>query len=416
MSNQLKKAVMYGAGNIGRGFIGQLFSDAGYEVVFVDVDTATVEVLNREKRYPVRIVSREGERTQWVGPVSAVDGRDREAVASIIAGADYLATAVGAAILPRIAPVIAAGLVRRWTTGNDAPLDMLLCENLMDVDRYMDRLLREALPPACHEMLVARVGLVETSIGRMVPVMTPAQRAEHPLLVCVEPFRQLPVDAAAFRGPLPDIPALEPVSPFRCQLEKKLYLHNMGHCLTAYLGALRGCVHIHEAIAVPEIRLLVQSAMLDAAMTLARRHQAGLDALLLHVEDLIYRFGNPALGDTVLRVGRDPIRKLAPEDRLVGCARMCLAQGIVPSWLLFGMAAAFRFRPEDDASAALLQAELAEKGLPTVLRERCGIYPEDPLSAAVCGAHAVLGMENALVAAVAWCENLKRTWLVPEAG
>ena len=410
------RLVMYGAGNIGRGFIGQLFSNAGYDVVFVDVDEGIVDALNRERRYPVRTVSRDGECSTWVGPVRAVNGRDTEAVAAVIAEADYLATAVGAAILPRIAPVVAAGLMRRWASGNDAPLDLLLCENLMDVDRYMDGLLREALPASLHAQYGTKVGLVETSIGRMVPVMTPEQRAEHPLLVCVEPFDRLPVDAAAFRGPMPRIPSLEPVSPFRCQLETKLYLHNMGHCLTAYLGALRGCTHIHEAIATPEIRLFVQSAMLDAAMALARRHQTGLDALLLHAEDLIDRFGNPALGDTVLRVGRDPIRKLAPDDRMTGCARMCLEQGIVPSWLLFGMAAAFRFQPAGDASAAGLQAEMSAEGLCAVLAKRCGILPEERLSSVVCEADSIVGVDNALTAGIAWCEGLKRTWGGPDAG
>ena len=42
---------MYGGGNIGRGFIGMLFSMSGYEVTFIDVAEPVIEGLNREKKY-----------------------------------------------------------------------------------------------------------------------------------------------------------------------------------------------------------------------------------------------------------------------------------------------------------------------------------------------------------------------------
>lgn len=379
--------VIIGAGNIGRGFIGQLFSQAGYEVVFVDVDIGLVEAMNRERQYPVRLVSRDGATDHWIGPVRAVNGRDMETVEATIAGADLLATSVGAGILPRIAPVIAAGLVRRWKVSPPAPLDILLCENLMDADRLMHALLETALPEALCPLLDTHAGLVETSIGRMVPVMTEEMKAEHPLLVCAEPYDRLPVDAAAFKGPIPSVPTLEPVSPFRFYLERKLYLHNMGHCLTAYLGFLQGCRYIHEAIGLPDIYGQVGAAMREAATALAKRHQQPLAPLLEHVADLLYRFGNPALGDTVLRVGRDPIRKLAPEDRLTGCARMCISEGVFPAGLVTGMAAAFRFNPEEDDKAQELQAECRQEGVPACLERYAGLKTGEPLAVAVVEAY-----------------------------
>ena len=403
--------VMIGAGNIGRGFIGQVFSQAGYEVVFVDVDADLVDALNREGRYPVHLVSREGVREEWMGPVRAIDGRDVDAVATAISEADLLATSVGASVLPRIVPMLSSGIERRFTSGNHAPLDILLCENLMDADHLLRGLLQKALPPEFRDVLESKVGLVETSIGRMVPVMTAGQKEEHPLLICAEPYSRLPVDAAAFKGPIPRIPSLEPVSPFRFYLERKLYLHNMGHCLTAYLGFMQGCTYIHEAIARPEVRLYVQLAMEDAALALAERHEQPVRPLLAHVEDLLYRFGNPALGDTVLRVGRDPIRKLAPDDRLTGCARMCLAQDMVPSWLLFGMAAAFRFMPEGDAQSDALQADLKQFGLMECLHRYTGLQMEDPAAIAVHGAYTLQAEEDALRKGISWCEAIRKAGL-----
>ena len=60
------KAVMYGAGNIGRGFIAQLFNLSGYETCFVDVNMDVVNRLNEEGKYPLFITDK-GEyiKTVW---------------------------------------------------------------------------------------------------------------------------------------------------------------------------------------------------------------------------------------------------------------------------------------------------------------------------------------------------------------
>lgn len=400
--------VQYGAGNIGRGFIGQLFSEAGYEVVFIDVDTVVVEALNREHRYPVQIVAREGNTETWVEPVSAVDGRNLEAVIAAIASADMMATAVGANILPRIAGPLAKGLRRRWENGVTRPLDILICENLMDANHYLADLIRRELPEELHAVFSDRVGLVEASIGRMVPVMTPDQKAGNPLRVCVEAYKTLPVDKEAFRGPAPSLETIEPSAPFRFHLERKLYLHNMGHAMTAYLGYLRGCTFIYEAVSMADIRLFVQSAMTDAARSLAMRHGKPLEPLLAHVDDLIYRFGNPGLGDTIFRVGRDPVRKLAVGDRMEGAARLCLSQGIYPAWLSVGMAAAFLFNPDGDDAARDLQEDLNLHGLESVMDKRCGIAPDEPFGHLVSECFGLLKKGVSLEEMIGLAEEKKR--------
>ena len=101
------KAIMYGAGNIGRGFIGQLLSESGYEVSFVDVNMQVIDALNERGEYPVEILENESNREKTVKNVKGVNGMDADAVALAIAEADVMATAVGVNILPRIAGNIA---------------------------------------------------------------------------------------------------------------------------------------------------------------------------------------------------------------------------------------------------------------------------------------------------------------------
>lgn len=334
----MKKAVMYGGGNIGRGFIGALLSQAGYAVTFIDVAEPVVRALSEKHTYPIRYVDSSGFEDVWISNVTAVNGNDREAAAEAIAQCDLMATAVGARILKYIVPNIAAGLRKRWQSGKE-PLNILICENLNDANKVLEDLLKAQLTGEECQKFDETVGLVEASIGRMVPVQTEEMKDGEPMRVCVERYPFLPVDRAAFRGKIPDIPNLVPYEPFDFYIKRKLYLHNMGHAVCAYLGDLLGLEYIFEAIVVPEIRIVVQNAMLESALALSRRYGASLADLQLHITDLLGRFANEALKDTCQRVGGDPARKLGPDDRLIGAARLAMEQGITPAFITIGIVA-----------------------------------------------------------------------------
>ncbi len=370
----MKKAVMYGAGNIGRGFIGKVFSEAGYEVIFIDVVPAVVDQLNRDREYPVRLVSNDEIREVTVKNVRAVNGMDGKAVAEEICGADVMATAVGVNILPRIIANIAAGLDLR--AAKSVPLDIIICENLLDADQYLRELLQKAVKPETLDYLENKVGLVEASIGRMVPVMTDEMREGNILRVWVEPYEKLPVDREAFRAPIPPIANLVPFSPFGFYIRRKLFVHNMGHALCAYFGWLKGYTYIYEAAEDEEIAARARDAMLNVAAALHRDYGIPLSEIEDNVYDLIRRFGNRVLKDSIARVGRDPIRKLKSIDRLTGAALYCVEQGTSADNILPGIAAALCFNPPEDEAAVEIQRNIAEHGVRSVIQTFCGIYDE----------------------------------------
>lgn len=329
---------MYGGGNIGRGFIGALLSQSGYEVTFVDVVDAVVNTLNQEHKYPIRILSNEGYKDVDVLNVSAVNGNNMEAVADAIANADIMATAVGARILKFIVPNIVAGLRKRWAMGK-APLNIIICENLMDANKVLEEMLKEQLTEEEKAIFDQNVGLVEASIGRMVPVQTEEMKDGNPMRVCVESYGFLPVDKAAFKGEIPEITNMVPFEPFDFYIKRKLYIHNMGHATCAYLGDLLGLEYIYQAIDVPEIRIIVQNAMLESAQALSQTYGVELGGIVCHIEDLLCRFTNKALKDTCARVGGDPARKLSLEDRLIGSSLLAQKTGAVPAYIAIGAAA-----------------------------------------------------------------------------
>lgn len=367
----MKQAVMYGGGNIGRGFIGATFSQAGYRVTFVDVAEPVVKALQEENTYPVRYVSNEGYEDVWIQNVTAVDGKKADAVAETIARCDLMATAVGVRVLPWIVPNIVAGLRKRWAEGRGA-LNIIICENLMNANHILEGMLKEQLTPEECSIFDQTVGLVEASIGRMVPVQTEEMKDGNPLRVCVEKYGFLPVDKDAFKGEIPEIANLVPYSPFDFYLKRKLYIHNMGHATCAYLGDLMGLDYICQSIDRADVYILVKNAMLESAQALAGQYDAPIKPLMDHIDDLLARFTNQALGDTCQRVGGDPARKLSPEDRLIGAGKLALEQGIAPCHIAVGAAAGVhRYLAENEkaqsmehAAEVLLQVSGLEENAP----------------------------------------------------
>lgn len=337
------RAVMYGAGNIGRGFIGLLLSKSGYKVSFVDVNDTVIAAMNSEHRYPVDVLLEEGTEEVWVENIDCVDGKNAESVAEAISAADVMATAVGVNILKFIAAPIAGGLKKRWANGNMTPFNIIICENLIGADKVLHDLIAENLSESEKQNLDSLVGFVEASIGRMVPVQTPEMQKGNPLRVCVEAYDRLPLDKAAVKGEFPPIQNVIWYSPFEFYIERKLYIHNMGHAMTAYLGDLLGCEYIWQAIENPTVELMVIRAMTASAIALAKRHGGDTADLFAHVQDLIRRFANRGLGDTVKRVGGDIRRKLSPGDRLCGALKMCKEQNVDSIYIETAIAAALCF-------------------------------------------------------------------------
>lgn len=324
------KAVVYGGGNIGRGFLGQLLYESGYETVFIDINQPMIDQINRDGGYPVKIVCNEYQKEVQISNVRAVHSDDAPAE---IATADIMFTSAGVKVLPFIAPVIKKGLAMREGKG----LDIIICENLIGADQYLKELIQ---PPE-------NVGFVEASVGRMVPVMTDEMREGNICKVWVEPFCTLPVDKAAFKNPIPEIRGMVPSKPFEYHIQSKLYLHNMGHAIAAYMGMQKGYEYIWQSMEDAEIFAVVKSAMYASSEALSLEFGKNKDEVLAYADDLLFRFRNKFLGDTTKRVGRETSRKLMPNDRLLGALTLCQKQKVNADAIKTGILAALDFLYEE---------------------------------------------------------------------
>lgn len=372
-----KKLVLFGAGKIGRSFIGQIFSRSGYEVVLVDINNDLIHRLNREKCYRVIIKGENVNETLLIQNIRGVHLGEEDKVVAELTDASLAAVSVGQQGLPAALPLIARSLLCRRQQFDEWPLDIIIAENMRNADEYISAVLKKLLP--ADYPLNALVGLVETSIGKMVPTMTRKDLEEDPLQVFAEPYNTLIVAKKGFKNPVPMVVDLAPKDNIKAWVDRKLFIHNLGHATAAYLGFGKNpeWVYLYEALQNPEVFQTTWATMQQSADILRMLYPGEFtaDQLAAHIEDLLYRFQYKALGDTIFRVGCDLYRKLGPEDRLVAPIRSAIKLNMPYDLIVNALKAAISFRALDERgnchpSDVQFFCE-AEKGLVFVVNHIC---------------------------------------------
>ncbi|EJG1657163.1 mannitol-1-phosphate 5-dehydrogenase [Vibrio parahaemolyticus] len=365
----MKNAVHFGAGNIGRGFIGKLLADAEVEVTFADVDVPLVDQLSHKQEYKVKVVGTECQ-IDTVTHVTAVNSASEDVIDRIVK-TDLVTTAVGPNVLDIIAKTIAKGIAKRFEAGNDAPLNIIACENMVRGTTHLKGQVYKHLDKSLHAKADELVGFVDSAVDRIVP---PAEAAnDDPLEVTVESFSEWIVDEQQFKGDIPNIAGMEKTNNLMAFVERKLFTLNTGHCITAYLGYLKGHRTIREAIEDPNIHAEVKQAMQESGEVLIRRYGFDRDMHNAYIEKILGRFANPYLVDEVDRVGRQPIRKLGANDRLVKPLLGTIEYGTENQTLLKGIAAALKYTNDIDPQAVKLQTSLKEVGVKKTLATYTGL-------------------------------------------
>ena len=373
----MKKAVQFGAGNIGRGFIGALLSQAGYHVTFADVAQVVIDKINEDKGYIVHVMDVNCE-DQPITNISGVNSTTPEAI-DVIAEAEVVTTAVGLVILPRIAPTIAAAIEKRMNDGVQEYMNIIACENAIRATSQLKAAVYERLSEAGKAYADAWVGFPDCAVDRIVPPV----KSTNFIDVVVENYYEWDVEKAGFKGEIPQIPGMTLVDDLMAYIERKLFTLNMAHCITAYLGKLRGLNTIDQSIADPEIYAVVSAAMKESGAGLVRKYGFDADKHAAYIEKIIGRFKNPYLQDDVTRVGREPLRKLSPSDRLISPLTTAAGYGLPVDHLITGIGAALRYDNPADMQSAELQAKIVEVGVRAAAAEVTGLTDSMILDAIV---------------------------------
>ena len=369
----MKQAIQFGAGNIGRGFMGAILERSGWHVTFADVVEPIVDAINTQKHYTVHILDQEC--YNWeITNISAVNSAGPD-IAPAIAQCDLITTAVGPLVLPKIAVTIAQGIRSRIAAGNKEPMNIICCENGLRTTTRLKNETFKHLSDAEIAFCDEYIGFADCAVDRICP----KPDFENPLDAAVEEYMEWDVERSAWKGPLIEVEGLTYTDNLMGCLERKLFTLNSGHAICAYLGSLKGYKTIIDSIRDEAIGRIVHKAMQESGEGLIKEFNFDPDTHHAYVERIFRRLQNPQLHDEVQRVGREPIRKLTPGDRLIKPLTTAASYGLPVDHLAYGAAAALLFDcPEDPQSVELL-AKIKAEGVEKTLTFYSELQPDNPL-------------------------------------
>lgn len=360
----MKKAIQFGAGNIGRGFIGNILSQNGYEVCFADINKAVIDELNKKHEYVVEVVGADCKEI-LIKNVYGVMSNSSD-IFEEIKKTNLITTAVGPVVLPIIAKTLAEGIKIRMEAGIKDYLNIIACENMIKGSSFLKEEVYKHIDDNVKEYIETYVGFPDSAVDRIVP---PMGKGADILRVRVEEFNEWIVDKTLFKGEIPKIEGMTLTDNLMAFIERKLFTLNTGHALTAYLGILEGHKTIKESIEDEKIKDVVVHAMEESGEVLIKRYHFDRDAHEKYIKKIVSRFENPYLVDEVDRVGREPLRKLGYNDRLIKPLRGTLEYNTKNDNLIRGIAAAMAYRNENDPQAVILKDKIENENLNKAFRE-----------------------------------------------
>jgi mannitol-1-phosphate 5-dehydrogenase len=370
------KAVHFGGGNIGRGFIAELFHETGYEIVFVDVLDSIIDALQKADSYTVTEVDEKGEKSKTIKNYRAINSKYNEQdVVKEISEADVVTCAVGPNILKFIAPVIAKAIKARTM---DKPLAVIACENAINATDTLAGFIKDPKNMDAETLnnLAAKAEFGNSAIDRIVPTQPP----DAGLNVVIESFYEWCVETTGFASGHPKINGVHWVDDLEPYIERKLFTVNTSHATAAYFGHHKGFRTIHESLADPEIKAAVHEALEETSNLIIQKHRVSKEDQEKYINSIIARISNPALGDVTDRVGRAPLRKLSRKERFIGPAAQLAGNNEKVDGLLKGVEMALRFQNvEGDEESAELAKIMSSLSATEATQKLTGLETSHPL-------------------------------------
>ncbi|WCG37726.1 mannitol-1-phosphate 5-dehydrogenase [Aerococcus urinaeequi] len=367
------KAVHFGAGNIGRGFIGEILHKNGFDITFVDINETLIDALNARDSYEIEYADEAHQRLTISGFSGLNNGKEPEAVAQAVAEADIVTTAIGPNILPYIAELIANGIKLRRENDDTRPMDIVACENMIGGTDFLNEKVSAYFDEVDRIYVDQYIGFPNAAVDRIVPM----QSHEDPLFVSVEPFSEWVIDQTNVKGTqiqLEDVLYVEDLLPY---IERKLFSVNTGHATTAYTGKHFGYETIDQALKDDNVLQQLQAVLAETGALLVEKWGFDQEAHAAYANKIVGRFQNSHISDAITRVARTPIRKLGYDERFIRPIREAKERGLAYDALLETVAYIFEYSDADDEQSQELQKMLADQPLDQVIQTVTGLEDAD---------------------------------------
>jgi mannitol-1-phosphate 5-dehydrogenase len=360
------KAVHFGAGNIGRGFIGEILAANDFEIFFVDIDQTIINALKQRNSYTIERADETKEQHQIQHVTGINNQSEPEKVIEAIKEADLVTTAIGPAILPHIAELIARGIDQRKEAHNRKKLDVIACENMIGGSTFLQK---EAAKYCRYpEYFKEMIGFPDAAVDRIVPL----QKHEDPLFVQAEPFCEWVVQEEAVKSPI-RLEGVKYVKDLEPYIERKLFSVNTGHATVAYAGALQGYQTIDEAMQDYLIVVQLKAVLQETGRLLIEKWGFDEAEHEEYIEKIIQRFKNKYISDAITRVARTPIRKLGYCERFIRPMIELQERDMLPRHLYETIGMIFNYHDPEDEQSQQLKELVTTRSIAEVISEVTGI-------------------------------------------
>jgi mannitol-1-phosphate 5-dehydrogenase len=370
MSN-IPEAVIWGAGKIGRGFLAEIFKDAGYHLNFIEYDHNLVDKLKDVESYNIyKVMDKNRQEKVEISDYSIYHTQDNEEIGNLVArDHTIIAIAVHQSALPNIAGMLGPFLDQKIENNPESRLDIIFCVNMSHPAAYFKNLLLKNPSKQLYSYLENNIGLIDSVVMRISPQLPRELSEKEPFAVINNGYPEMPV-ANCFRGPVPHTNMLRLTDQIEAEEKRKIYTLNMAHVILAFMGVSEGYSYGFEAIKNQEIKKAVSGALKEAAAGLSMKYGFSREEMNKWNRDIIKSLENPVLKDQLSRLASDSPRKLGRDDRLVGPALLAIEAGIVPNNLAKGIASGFKYVGDDQGSKGL-QQYMKEKGIKSTIHKYC---------------------------------------------
>lgn len=376
------KATHFGAGNIGRGFIGEILAKNGFNIEFVDINETIINALMSRKGYTIELAEESKQQIQVANVTGINNQKNPEAVIDSVATSQIVTTAIGPNILPFIAELIAKGIQKRKANQVTEKLDVIACENMIGGSQFLFEKVKAYLTREDLDYVNQYVGFPNAAVDRIVPI----QHHDDPLFVSVEPFSEWVVDKTQMKNPelaLSDVEYVDDLEPY---IERKLFSVNTGHASVAYTGASLGYQTIDEAIADEKVLTTLENVLKETGSLLIAKWQFDPQVHQAYAQKIVARFKNPYISDAITRVARTPIRKLGYDERFIRPIRELHDRNLSYQQLLTVVGLIFNYRDEKDEQSVELQKMLQNESLEAVVRKVTQLTDETLIAEIVAAA------------------------------
>lgn len=332
----MEKAIIWGAGREGRGFLADIFLDAGWDVVFAEKDESLCRKLCEARQYTLWQCSAHGGiKPKMVTGFSVVNPDKGEGFVRLcyeLAEAKILALCVYPHQYESVIKVLdrILGNVKSMSEKPICDKTILLGVNETAAENHFLAIARKQMQPENWDWFQAHIGVAPCIVRRTCTAPADRYRKCDPLGVMTNSYPELVIDSTGIKGEATPIKGVHYITDLQRELTIKLYTYNMLHAIYAYAGARKGYQTLWEAYSDPQIHSRAKAAVGLSCQAISMEYGISENDMAEYQKKMWSYAVCQELGDTIERLAVDPIRKLSCGDRIMGPILLCEKHGLNP--------------------------------------------------------------------------------------